>query len=251
MIPRDCAGGRLAQSKKEWVDRQWRKRHGPAHCRRDRLQQGEAQQPETPQSIRAQKRLVGFAQPEREPQAKRTAEQGDAECDNECAPERLGGDTAEEYEELHHRQSAGDQPHDGNQPRGQLAQHNLEIGQVGHEHVRHRTPGLVEADRPGRRRRRCQEHERQLRADHSLEEPLAELGHQADVALGRVRARVHPDIGQGHQQEQDERRPQRIALPAPRGPDPLIGENRTQTQPSADAPAHELPFFRGLLVATG
>ena len=121
----------------------------------------------------------------------------------------------------------------GAQPRRELAQHDLAVGQVRHEQVRQGPPGSVQADRPGGRGRRGQQHQRQLRPDHRHEEAFAELRQGSQhrrAGHDDLRSPADPDHEEGGHQAQDEQRPPGIGLPSPRGGDPLVDEDGPRSE---------------------
>ena len=71
--------------------------------------------------------------PDRQRQRQRAAEDGAGQADQDRTGRHRRVDAAEERRQRQHRGGAGDQAEHRHQPRRQLAQHDLGVGQVGRE----------------------------------------------------------------------------------------------------------------------
>ncbi len=136
----------------------------------------------------------------------------------------------QEAPDRQYRQAARHQRQDRRQPRAQLAQHDLTIGQVGDKRMEQCPSRLVHAHRARRRRWRSQDHHGKLDADQRAKEHAGNCGRLRRTVECQVR--WPPRQRQTSKQQSNVQGAQRVNLPSPRRDQALECEYRTW------APAH-------------
>ena len=171
--------------------------------------------------------------PDRKQQGQGAAERRDPQAHQESPGQGSGIDPSHERPQRQGRQRAGHEAEHRHQPRGQFAQHDLGVGEVGHQQVGQRPSRLVQADRSGRRRGCGQQEQDELSPDDRLVKGLPRLGLTLDGRQRSVRNGRPPNQRQARQQDGHKQRTRGIDLPTPRRRQPLVSEDRSQTHSHA------------------
>ena len=105
---------------------------------------------------------MGLGRSNRDGQRQAAAEDRERQSDQRQGHDGLEDDSAQQTGQRQHGYRGGHQSNDWQEPRRQLPQHDLAVGQVGDKHVRQIAACAIEADRARRGGRGGQKHHHEL-----------------------------------------------------------------------------------------
>ena len=173
--------------------------------------------------------------------AERAHEECEHERDQRERGDRLDDDSTQEPGECQHGYRGADQSEHWQEPRRQLAEHDLGVGEIGDQHVGERPRARSTQISPAVAAGANEEDQDKLHGRDAVVDGLAERCQQPDRAeprgpADRVDHAVEHDC-KCEQQPEHEQRPQGVKLPAPGGGDGLMNENG----PGPEAKWHRRP----------